>query len=164
MPLTSSSGALRRRLHRTPGAVVCAAVLTIGALGFAFVGVQAERGQVAVIVIAALLGISSWRLWIAGIRISSDGVKLNAILFSKRFQWSEIDHFAVLPMARAECVAHVVLRDGRTVGCAALGSAGAPVPERTRLRIQAAVDDLNQALDDWRRTASAKPDDETQAR
>lgn len=92
----------------------------------------------------------TWRAWVIGIHAGMNGVKVVGFVFTKRFRWDEIDHFAVLPLGGYPYVGHVVLTDGRRVGTFGLSSAGSPASdaqaEKYRLQVQGPVDELNQVL------------------
>src|SRR5438874_1972812 len=68
----------------------------------------------------------TWRIWVAGIHVETDGIKAVGFLLSRRFRWDEIDHFGVLPLGGYPYVGHVVLRDGRKVGTYGIGAPGRP--------------------------------------
>jgi hypothetical protein len=94
----------------------------------------------------------TWRSWVCGIRIEPDGIEVVGFLLSRRFGWDKIDHFAVRPLGGYPYVGHAVLRDGRQVGTYGLGAPGRPKSkaEQFRLQVQGPVDQLNEALEQWR--------------
>jgi hypothetical protein len=120
-----------------------------GAAVFFALALTGGRGSVAAYVIGALLLVVAWRMWIAGFRVEADSVKVVTLFRSRRVSWSEIDHFAVMPLGTYPYVGYVVLRDGRKFGTFGL-SASSRKAEANRLRVQRPVDALNQVLADRR--------------
>jgi hypothetical protein len=101
--------------------------------------------------VAACVGI--WllltsRVWRVGIRVEEGGVKVVGFLTSRRFAWDAIDHFGVGPFVGYRHVAHVVLRDGRNIGCIAIAANS----EQHRSEVQRPIDELNAALAAWRQS------------
>lgn len=150
-------GDSRGRLYRSPGTAYTAIATFVGTIVCAVEGIQPGKGRWVLVIGAVTLGLMSWREWTGGIRTRPDGVKVIGMLVSKRIPWREIDHFAVLPMGRYPWVGHVVLRDGRQIGSVALSLAGPPSTEKRISRLQGKIDELNQALEQSRRSASARP-------
>jgi hypothetical protein len=116
--------------------------VTGGAALFLILGVASTRGRVAAVIIGGMLLVLAWRLWVAGIQVTGDGVKVGTLFLSRRVSWHDIDHFAALPLGRYPYVGCVVLRDGRKFGTFGL-STSAFETEANRLRVQRPIDELN---------------------
>jgi hypothetical protein len=127
----------------------------VGGVFFGILAITGGRGKIAALVGAVLLFLLAWRLWMAGIRVGSDGVKVVTVFLSRRVSWDEVDRFAVLPLGRFPYVGYVVLRDGRKFGTFGLSTSSRQT-EANRLRVQRSVDDLNQVLAE-RREAAGQP-------
>ncbi len=140
------SPAAEPRTYRTAGTVRAASATTVGAMAFLAFALVSSRGQTIGFVFTAILALAAWRMWIGGIHIEKDGIRVAGLFMSKRVLWAEIDHFAVLPLGQYPYVGHVVLRDGHQIPCIALAAAGRPATERRRLQVQAPVDQLNEIL------------------
>ena len=83
---------------------------------FLIIGFTGGRGQVAGLVVAALLLALAWRMSMVGIQVGDGGVTVATLFLSRRVLWSDIDHFAVLPLGQFPYVGYVVMRDGRKFG------------------------------------------------
>jgi hypothetical protein len=125
---------------------------TVATLGFIALAVFDAKLRVQGITLAATSTVMTWRSWVAGIRIEPTGIKVVGFLLSRRFAWDKVDHFAVLPLGGYPYVGHAVLRGGLQVGMYGLGAPGRPKSsaERFRLQVQGPVDQLNEALEQWR--------------
>jgi hypothetical protein len=141
-----------RRLYRSVGTVRASFGLAAGAVVFAVLAV-AGKAQAAGGIIAAILLLAAWRMWIAGIRTEHRGIRVVTFLGTRRVAWDDIDHFAVLPLGQFPWVGHVVLRDGSRLSCLAIAAPARPKSERRRLQVQRPIDELNEVLEDWRTTA-----------
>jgi hypothetical protein len=97
----------------------------------------------------------TWCLWRAGIRIEADGVRVIGLIGSRSVRWEEIDRFAVAPAAGYPFIGHVFLRGGRDLWTFGLSAAGWPRSERRRLQVERPIQELNEALAEWRASASA---------
>lgn len=140
----------RRRLVRSPGANHGAVIGIVGILGFVALAVFGNHPVLAAIC-AAFLALLDLRLWLAGIRVGPEGVRIVSLLgVSRRAAWETIDHFAVAPFAGYPHVAHVVLRDGRDFACLAVSAAKRGDTMQGRLAVEGTVDELNATLAAWR--------------
>lgn len=84
----------RRRLVRSPGANHGAVIGIVGILGFVALAVFGNHPVLAAIC-AAFLALLDLRLWLAGIRVGPEGVRIVSLLgVSRRAAWETIDHFA----------------------------------------------------------------------
>jgi hypothetical protein len=147
--MTSVWAPPRRRVYRTIATLWAAIGGAVAAGVFLVIGVTHERGRVGVLVVAGITLLAAGRMWTTGIRVQADGVTVGAFVISRRVSWSEIDHFAVMPLGRYPYVGYVVLRDGRKFGTFGLATS-ADETEGNRLRVQRPIDELNSILADWR--------------
>lgn len=140
------------RVVRSVGTVRGALGGSAFTIGFIVLAVVSTTAQLVAAVLAVMMLLLTWRAWIAGIHVEKDGVKVVGILVSRRFAWETIDHFAVGPFAGYRYVGHVVLCDGRDIGCLGISAATRPNGDRRRLEVQRPVDELNAALAAWQRS------------
>jgi hypothetical protein len=124
---------------------------------FLIVGFTGGRGQVAALVIAALLLALAWRMSMVGIQVGDGSVRVATLLLSRRVLWSDIDHFAVLPLGRFPYVGYVVLRDGRKFGTFGLSTSSCKT-DQNRRQIQRPIDELNRVLANRRDVAGSQVD------
>jgi hypothetical protein len=75
---------------------VISPVVTLGFIALAVF--SSNGGRVVGAVFAALFIVMTWRVWVTGIRVEEDGIKVVGVLVSRRVAWRDIDHFAVLPL------------------------------------------------------------------
>ena len=133
------------RTYRSPGTLWAAIGVTAGGLVFVAVAAASSSGRVAGAVIAAIALLVAWRIWVSGIRVDDRGVTIGTTLSSRRFAWSEVDRFTVMPLGRYPYVGYVVLRDGRKFGTFGLSSS-VRRSEKNRLQVQGRIDELNRLL------------------
>jgi hypothetical protein len=153
------SGAVFRRSHvyRSAGTRWAAVGSTGGAVVFLIVGLTGGRGQVAGMVIAALLLALAWRMSMVGIQVGDGGVRVVTLFLARRALWNDIDHFAVLPLGRFPYVGYVVMRDGRKFGTFGLSTSSRKT-DQNRLQIQRPIDELNRVLANRRDVAASQVD------
>lgn len=138
------------RVVRSVSTTRAAVGVSAAAIGAVVLAVVPGKAQIVGVVFAVAFLLTAWRAWVAGIHVEADGVRVVGILGSRRFAWEKIDHFAVGPFAGYQYVGHVVLRDGRDIGCLAIAAATRPHGERHRLEVQRPIDQLNAILAAWR--------------
>jgi hypothetical protein len=135
--------------YRSPGTLWAAVGGTTVAVVLLAIAATGVRGWVAVLVGGIAMLLLAWRMWMVGIRALADSVVVATFVGSRRFAWSEVDRFAVMPLGRYPYVGYVVLRDGRKFGTFGL-STSVRQNEKNRRRVQGPVDELNQVLEQHR--------------
>jgi hypothetical protein len=135
-----------RKIYRSRSTTRWAIISTATAVGCAVIAFIPARIHVFGWVAGPLFLVAAWRMWASGIRVGDAGVRMVSYFGSRQVGWDEIDHFAVLPLGQYPYVGHVVLSDGRTIGCLALAAPGWPKRESSRLKVQEPIDELNQIL------------------
>ena len=143
----SVSGLQRSHTYRSVGTFWAALGLTSGGVAFLALAATTGRGRTGVFVIAGVVLLAALRMWMSGIRVEADGVKIASVFLSRRVSWGEIDHFAVMPLGRFPYVGYVVLRDGRKFGTFGL-STSSRQSDANRLQVQRPIDELNRILGD----------------
>ena len=157
--MTAAAGQSKhRRIYRSSSTARWAIGASVATIGFGVLAAVPGDSQSLGFVMTPLLVLISWRIWVVGIRVDANGIKVVGFFLSRRFRWVEIDHFAVLPLGGYPYVGHVVLRDGRKVGAYGIDSPGRPKSkaEQFRLQVERPVDDLNQVLAERLRVMSAR--------
>jgi hypothetical protein len=91
-------------------------------------------------------------MWMAGIHPDAHGMKIVTVFLSRQASWSEMDHFAVMPLGRFPYVGYVVLRDKRKFVTFGLSTSSRRT-EANRLKVQRQIDEVNRVLADWRDAA-----------
>ena len=113
-----------------------------GAAGLVL-GASVSRGQFVLLAGGALLLLVGCQMSLVGIRPGTGGVTVATLFLSRKVRWSDVSHFAVMPLGRYPYVGYVVLRDGRKFGTFGL-STNAGESETKRLHVQRPIDELNQ--------------------
>ena len=151
--MTSPSSAPHsRRVYRSVSTTRAGVASSVVAVGMCVLVVVPGGGRTLGFIGAPLFLLLTWRTWNVGIHVEADGVKVVAFLASRRVQWEDVDHFAVLPLGGYPFVGHVVLRDGRALGTTGLSAPARPKSntEQFRLEVQRPIDELNQVLTERR--------------
>jgi hypothetical protein len=149
----SSSAATdsRPRVYR---AVSRASVLVLPvafAIGSAAVAIAPGQGQwVGFLFLPAFIFLI-WQNWHLGAHVGVDGITVWGLVAHKHVPWPDIDHFAVRSTGRYPHVCQIIRARGPAVPIIAL-SASARAYKRHPQALQLYVDQLNQALQDWRQS------------
>jgi hypothetical protein len=147
-----------RGVYRSVSAVYGALPVTAASAGLVIAAIVPGRGELAGVILAPLFFVIAWRMWLLGVHVEADGVRVVGIVASKRVPWEEIDRFEVRQWQRYPYVGHVVLNSGRAaIPIVAITTTGPRGKEWTRRQAQAPVDRLNEALADWRNGSTSKP-------
>jgi len=80
-------------------------------------------------------------------QIGAQDVKVVTFFATRRVPWSEIDHFAVMPLGRYPYVGYVVRRDGQKLPTFGLSTSSWA---REGASLQRPIDELNKVLADRR--------------
>jgi hypothetical protein len=134
-----------RRIYRSVATLWAAILSAMGGVAGLVLGTSVSRGQFVLFAGGALLLLVGCRMSLVGIRAGTDSVTVATLFSSRKVPWSNVDHFAVMPLGRYPYVGYVVLRDGRKFGTFGL-STNAGESETKRLHVQRPVDELNQML------------------
>ena len=120
--------------------------LTAG-LGLALVmavgAIASPRGNVGIGVCALLIAVVSVRIWMTGVRLRGDGIRVVNPYSAKTVPWDEVDSFEVAPSGQHRYGAYLIRsRDRGRIPIFALASKTMG-PDRDP---QKSVDELNEAL------------------
>jgi hypothetical protein len=99
---------------------------------------------------AVVCCVLAWRMWLIGTYVEPSAVRVVNYLRTIRVPWAEIEHFAALPAGQYPYVGHIIRKQGRAP-VVMMGIESSPdESEENRRRVQAAIDPLNRALEEWR--------------
>jgi hypothetical protein len=121
-------------------------VLAVGSLCLALV----PKAAVLALVFGPLWGVVAWRLWLAGVRVRSDGVRVNGYLFSTWVPWSEIERFTVESAGPYPYVGRLIRKDGKPPVILVGTGTGTRKTEYNRVTAEKPIDLLNKRLEEWR--------------